>query len=239
MAASDDLTGAAALGGDWVLERQTGAVETAVLGFSFYQNMLNVNGINLIAIDGKVNSSEVTGVVISGTTSNSGGVVQITVKDSAGNVVNASDVATNSSAWTTTMNLSGLNDGTLTVYAKQSSTTAPLTSGDLATAPTIIKDTTAPDTSITSNPDATTSSTSATFTWSGTDSGTGATGVGSYQYILDSGSWTTTSSTTVTLSGLSTAQHTFQVRAIDVAGNTDATAASYSWTVTGLSLIHI
>jgi hypothetical protein len=40
VAASDDLTGSAALGGDWVLEYQTGAIEAAALGVANYESVL-------------------------------------------------------------------------------------------------------------------------------------------------------------------------------------------------------
>ncbi len=40
VAASDDLTGAAALGGDWVLEANRGVIETSVLSLSNYANSL-------------------------------------------------------------------------------------------------------------------------------------------------------------------------------------------------------
>jgi parallel beta-helix repeat protein len=85
-------------------------------------------------------------------------------------------------------------------------------------------DTTAPETTIATQPPATTTLTTASFTF--TSSETPST----FQCSLDGAAFTSCS-TPVDLSGLSIATHTFQVKATDTAGNTDATPASYSWTV--------
>jgi hypothetical protein len=92
---------------------------------------------------------------------------------------------------------------------------------------TVTYDTTAPDTIIDSGPANPTNSTSASFTFHGTDSGSG---VASYECQLDSGGWTACTSPQ-NYTGLSEGIHTFEVQAIDYAGNTDATPASYTWEV--------
>ncbi|KAB8142250.1 isopeptide-forming domain-containing fimbrial protein [Chloroflexia bacterium SDU3-3] len=84
-------------------------------------------------------------------------------------------------------------------------------------------DTTAPDTTIVSGPPALVSSSSATFDFSATETAT-------FQCSLDGGVYATCTDP-VTFSGLSDGSHTFSVRAIDTAGNTDPTPATYSWTV--------
>ena len=62
------------------------------------------------------------------------------------------------------------------------------------------------------------SSTSVTVKWTGSDSGSG---IAAYYIKLDSGAWTTLSSTTTsyTFAGLSHGSHTVTVRAVDKAGN--------------------
>ncbi|SFJ17310.1 CshA-type fibril repeat-containing protein [Phyllobacterium sp. CL33Tsu] len=65
IAASTDATGAAALGGDWDLERQTGTIETAVLTDYAYQSLLAAPAIDL---DGAAGS---TGSFTAGYTENS------------------------------------------------------------------------------------------------------------------------------------------------------------------------
>ena len=85
----------------------------------------------------------------------------------------------------------------------------------------------APDTSITAQPASLTNTASASFSFTGSDTGVG---VASFQYQLDGGAYTTATSP-VNLSGLSSAAHTFNVRAIDGAGNTDASPATVTWTV--------
>ncbi len=89
-------------------------------------------------------------------------------------------------------------------------------------------DSIAPTTSITANPTNPTASANASFTFSGTD--TGGSGVASLECDLDGGGFTTcTSSQSYT--GLSDGSHTFQVRAVDNAGNVDASPASYIWMI--------
>ncbi|MCW5865514.1 MAG: hypothetical protein KIT52_20670 [Anaerolineae bacterium] len=89
-------------------------------------------------------------------------------------------------------------------------------------------DTTPPDTTIDSNPSNPSNSSSASFTFSGSDPG--GSGVASFECRLDSGAWTACASPQ-NYSGLSDGSHTFQVRAIDAAGNTDPTPASFTWVI--------
>jgi hypothetical protein len=89
-------------------------------------------------------------------------------------------------------------------------------------------DTTPPDTSISSGPSATTSSTSASFSFASTESGS------SFECKLDLGAFGACSSPKA-YSTLSDGVHTFSVRAIDAAGNVDATPASRTWTVATLT----
>jgi MYXO-CTERM domain-containing protein len=84
-------------------------------------------------------------------------------------------------------------------------------------------DLTAPETTLTSTPSNPTTQTSATFAFS---SEAGAT----FECSLDSAAFSACSSP-ISYANLSTGQHTFQVRARDMAGNVDATPASFSWTI--------
>jgi dienelactone hydrolase len=87
-------------------------------------------------------------------------------------------------------------------------------------------DLTPPDTQLDSGPVGPTASTSATFTFSSPDAGPG----GSFRCRVDGGDWGACTSP-VGMSGLSQGPHTFDVAAVDGAGNEDATPATRSWTV--------
>ena len=96
---------------------------------------------------------------------------------------------------------------------------------------TYVEDSTAPETQIDSSPQALANSAAASFSFSGTD--TGGSGVASFQCRIDSAeaaAWAACSSPK-SYSGLADGGHKFEVRAIDQAGNTDPTPASFSWTV--------
>ena len=85
-------------------------------------------------------------------------------------------------------------------------------------------DTVAPQTTLTATPPATTLSKTATFEFSTNETDS------TFECKLDTADFAACSSP-VTLSNLSVATHTFQVRAKDLAGNVDASPASYTWTV--------
>ena len=83
-------------------------------------------------------------------------------------------------------------------------------------------DTVAPDTTILVGPTGSVSSTSATFTYTSTENPQ------AFQCQLDGGAF---GACPVSYTGLSQGSHTFSVRAVDAAGNPDATPATRTWTV--------
>jgi hypothetical protein len=86
-------------------------------------------------------------------------------------------------------------------------------------------DTTPPETLINLGPSGTTTSTDASFTFSSSEE-TGST----FQCMLDDAPYASCTSPK-TYTSLTTGSHTFQVRATDAAGNTDASPASRTWTI--------
>lgn len=88
----------------------------------------------------------------------------------------------------------------------------------------ITLDATAPNTNILTKPTNPTNSTSATFTFDASETGC------TFQGQLDAGAYVTVTSP-LTFSGLAEGSHTFNVRAVDAAGNIDGTPATYTWTV--------
>jgi arylsulfatase A-like enzyme len=93
-------------------------------------------------------------------------------------------------------------------------------------------DTTAPDTTITEQPTDPSSSGSASFSFTGTDGMTPPSDL-AFQCRLDSQDEAGFAgcSSPQSYSDLAVGTHTFDVRAVDEAGNMDATPESYSWTI--------
>jgi MYXO-CTERM domain-containing protein len=98
-----------------------------------------------------------------------------------------------------------------------SPTTAPSTF-------TVVQDTSAPETNITSGPSGTTPERTATFEFSSNEPGV------TFECSLDGAAYTPCTSP-VTFTDLAEGEHTLQVRARDAAGNVDATPATRTWTV--------
>jgi hypothetical protein len=90
-----------------------------------------------------------------------------------------------------------------------------------------VHDTIPPDTAITSMPPSLVNSDTATFAFTGNDSGSG---VAKFECALDGAAFGPCVSP-VTYSALADGLHSFAVRAIDAAGNVDASPATFAWTV--------
>jgi len=90
-------------------------------------------------------------------------------------------------------------------------------------------DLSAPDTTITGGPALSTPETTAEFIFNSTEAGS------TFECALDDSVFSSCLSP-LTLNGLSTGVHNFQVRATDLAGNADPTPASHSWEVTADTL---
>jgi hypothetical protein len=125
---------------------------------------------------------------------------------------------------------SGLTSGAHTFAVRAVDTIAQVDPNP-ATYEWTIADAIAPDTQIDSQPISPFNSASATFTFSGTDNFA----VTGFECSLDGGAYLPCTSPT-TYPGLTAALHTFEVRAVDLAGNKDATPASFSWTITPLTV---
>src|SRR4051795_5616827 len=130
------------------------------------------------------------------------------------------DVATVSGAGVWSVTPSQLGEGPYTVKVTQTDAAGNASSA----AHGFTVDTTAPDTELDAGPTGGTSSTRARFEFSSSESGA------SFQCRLDAGLWTACASPK-SYSGLAEGVHTFDVRAIDAAGNVDPEPASGTWTV--------
>lgn len=98
-----------------------------------------------------------------------------------------------------------------------------------------LPDNTPPDTTITATPPNLSTSTNASFSFSGTDDA-GGSGVASFECKLDGGSFAACARSK-SYTGLSLGSHTFEVRAIDVAGNVDPTPAAYTWSIKAVTTL--
>ncbi|MFT4050214.1 MAG: Ig-like domain-containing protein, partial [Solirubrobacterales bacterium] len=149
--------------------------------------------------------------------------VSFTVDDGSATVtckVDSAAPVSCSSPFTT----ASLADGSHTVTV-----TATDAAGNVGTASvTFTIDTTAPDTTIDTHPDALSTSTSATFTFHADDNGA------TFECKLDGGDWTACESGD-TFSGLGQGQHTLQVRGTDSHGNVETSPASFTWTVDSIA----
>ena len=90
---------------------------------------------------------------------------------------------------------------------------------------TWVIDLTAPDTTIVNAPPSLTNSTDAAFTYTSTESGS------TFACKLDAGDYVSCPAAGTSYSGLGEGSHTFSVKASDAVGNTDASAASYTWSI--------
>lgn len=119
--------------------------------------------------------------------------------------------------------LSGVSEGSHTYTAK--ATDAAGNTSAASSSRTVIVDTTAPTTTITSGPasGSTVNSSSASFSFSSNETGS------SFQCSVDGGAYTTCSSPQ-NYTNLSDGSHTFSVKATDAAGNTGS-PVSRTWTV--------
>jgi hypothetical protein len=88
-------------------------------------------------------------------------------------------------------------------------------------------DTVPPDTTLVSAPATDSNSSSALFAFGSNEPGS------TFVCSLDAGGFDTCSSPK-TYSGLGDGRHTFQVQAVDAAGNADSTPASYTWRISGV-----
>jgi hypothetical protein len=126
------------------------------------------------------------------------------------------------SACTSPKNYSGLGDGSHTFDVRATDAAGNTDASPASFTWTV--DTAAPNTSITAQPNDPTNATGAAFSFSSSEGGS------SYECRIDGGSWGACTSPK-SYTGLADGSHTFDVRATDAAGNTDATPATFSWTV--------
>ena len=137
-------------------------------------------------------------------------------------LVNDTVVATTGSApYSARWSSATVPDGAVTIKAR-----ATDTSSGVATSPgrSVTVDNSAPDTSIGSGPTGSVASRSASFGFSSGDPGA------TFECSLDGSAYASCSSPKP-YTALADGPHTFRVRASDLAGNVDASAASASWTV--------
>jgi outer membrane protein OmpA-like peptidoglycan-associated protein len=155
--------------------------------------------------------------------------IAFTGTDGSGSGVASYECRLDGGAWTactSPRSLTGLADGSHT-FAVRAIDNVGNTDATPATR-TWVVDTAEPDTTIATHPAANEPTNVADFTFSG-DDGSGS-GIASLECRIDSGAWGACTSPSH-VSGLTEGDHTYQVRAIDQAGNVDSTPASFTWHV--------
>jgi len=129
------------------------------------------------------------------------------------------NLATGAESWSYSWNLP--QDGVYTILAKATDLVGYVESAPYTISVTV--DNTLPETSITNQPLLYSNTASPSFTFSSSEPGT-------FQCKLDSGAYSACTSP-ATYTGVADGSHTFTVRAIDRAGNIDASPSTYTWTV--------
>ncbi len=158
--------------------------------------------------------------------------VQVSIRQGTGNYWSGGAFSSGSEVWNNTTYATGNwsyafaassfpADGSYTVRVRATDVVGNV---QAPTSTTFTIDTTAPQTTIDSNPTNPTGSSSAAFTFSSSEGGS------TFQCRLDGGAWTSCTSPQ-NYTSLTDASHTFDVRASDPVGNQDASAASYTWLV--------
>jgi len=137
-----------------------------------------------------------------------------------GTLLNTERTAPYTCTWDTTKAANGTHTLRATAYDAAGNSR----SADITVTVSNAVDTTPPDTSIDSGPAGTSASSSASFGFSANEPGS------TFQCRLDGGAWAACASPKAYTS-LADGSHTFDVRATDAAGNTDATPASRTWTI--------
>ncbi len=176
---------------------------------------------SIAGVGNRINASEASTVHVVGT-ADAGTTIDVSLSDGT-NVATGSGVATGLGAFDITVDVSGLDDGTITPTATSTDDDAGLESTP-ATTPTATKDTVAPSLSITSGPaeGSATSSPSITF---GFTAELGAT----LTCLFDSAaSAACTSSTSHASSSMADGSHGFSVAATDAAGNAATSSRTFS-----------
>ncbi|WP_394780778.1 Ig-like domain-containing protein [Undibacterium sp.] len=238
IAASTDLTGAASLGGNWVLERSSGHIETAAMSFPGFQGVLipvptpSTPDLTNASDSGASNSDNITNnttPTFSGTTRSN---FAVTLYDTDGTTVLGTTMGDGSGHWSITSSTLGPGGHLITAKASQGVSTSNASPGL-----NISIDTTAPGAPSTpvldsasdtgaSNSDNITNATTPTMSGTAEANATiklydtdGTTVLGTVT-TDGSGNWSVTSST------LSDGDHTLTVTATDVAGNVSAASSS-------------
>ena len=166
--------------------------------------------------------------------------VEISIRQGSGDYWNGSGFSSASEVWNTT-SLAGGNwslgfpagsfpaDGSYTARVRATDVAGNV---EAPSSRSFTIDGAAPQTTIDSNPSDPTSSSSASFTFFASESGS------SFECRLDGGAWSACT-TPKSYASLADGSHTFDVRATDVAGNTDGSPASYTWLVdTAAPILH-
>jgi hypothetical protein len=128
----------------------------------------------------------------------------------------------NFTSCTSPQNYSNLSEGSHTFHVRATDVAGNVEATPESYSWTV--DTTEPETTIDSGPSGTVKQKDESFTFSSSEPSS------TFECSLDSAGFSTCSSPT-TYTGLANGSHTFQVRAIDAARNTDPTPASRSWKV--------
>ena len=208
----------------------TGCYKYTLTGTDNVGNSVSISTIVKVDIDNPTVSLTDPGTPLGGTTvlgasasDSSTGVQQVVFQRApAGGSTWTTIGSDSSSPYAASWDTTGVADGLYDLRAVATDT-AGNTNTDLVASRRV--DNTAPNTTIGSTPNDPSNNTTPSFSFSSSEGGS------TFECRIDGGSWSPCTSPDTISPALGAGSHTFDVRATDAAGNTDATPASYTWTV--------
>jgi fibronectin type 3 domain-containing protein len=179
--------------------------------------------VSTVSLTAPLSGASVSGQInVTANASDNTGVSGVQFKLDGANLGSEDTSSPYSASWNTTTVANGSHS--LSAVARDAAGNTASAATQTVTVNNPVADTTPPDTTITAKPSSSSTVTSASFSFTSSENSS------TFECKIDGGSYALCTSPRV-YSSLGVGSHTFSVRAIDAAQNTDSTPATYSWTI--------